>query len=285
MRERLELADGDFLDLDWVRHGNGRLVVISHGLEGSSIRPYVTGAALCFSANGWDVLAWNCRSCSGEMNRLPRMYHHGATDDLACVIDHARKDGVYNTIALLGFSMGGSKSLKYLGERGDLVPEEVIGAATFSVPCNLWDSAVQLSLPGNRFYKTRFLNKLKTKIRLKSAAHPEVIDITGLDKIRDFDEFDERYTAPLHGFSSRMDFYTKATSDQFYPSLKRPALVVNALNDPMLGEKCYPYELARESDYLFLETPAVGGHVGFMERNEVFTWAERRALAFFEEIS
>ncbi len=283
-RERLELPDGDFLDLDWVSGGNDKLAIITHGLEGSSNRPYVRGMAKYFSANGWDVLAWNCRSCSGEMNRLPRMYHHGATEDLSAVIEHSLAVGNYTKVGLIGFSMGGSKSLKYLGERGELVPDEVIGAATFSVPCNLWDSAVQLTRRENEFYKNRFLGKLKAKVKLKSVAHPGVVDASGLEKIKDFDEFDERFTAPLHGFSSREDFYIKATSDQFYSMLQRPALVVNALNDPLLGDKCYPYEMARESDFLFLETPRLGGHVGFTVSNQPQTWAEWRALEFFKEI-
>lgn len=285
VRERLELADGDFLDVDWLTcPGNDRLVVVSHGLEGSSTRPYCAGVAKYFSANGWDALAWNCRSCSGEMNRLPRLYHHGATEDLAAVVDHALAKGNYKQVALVGFSMGGSLSLKYLGERGDGVAKEVLGATVFSVPCNLWDSAVQLTLKGNRFYRERFLDKLKVKMKLKAAMHPDVIDVAGIDNIVDFDEFDERYTAPLHGFSSRQDFYTKATSDQFYHALKRPALVVNALNDPLLGEKCYPRDAARESDYLFLETPAVGGHVGFTQAGKEMTWAEERALLFLKEL-
>ena len=283
-RERIELNDGDFLDVDWLTPGFDRLVVLSHGLEGSSHRPYITGMARYFAANGWDALAWNCRTCGGEMNRLPRLYHHGATDDLSAVIDHALRTGRYNKIALVGFSMGGSMSLKYLGERGDDVAKQVVGAVTFSVPCNLWDSAVQLSLRSNRFYKTRFLNKLKVKMKLKALQHPQVIDATGIDLITTFDEFDERFTAPIHGFASRQDFYEKATSDQYYSQLRRPALVVNALNDPLLGEKCYPYELARESDFLYLETPKLGGHVGFMEAGATITWAERRALEFLEEI-
>lgn len=281
VRERLELVDGDFLDIDWLKSSNKKLVIISHGLEGSSGRPYVTGMAKFFSASGWDALAWNCRSCSGEMNRLPRLYHHGATDDLSAIVEHALDGGNYDTVALVGFSMGGSMSLKYLGERGVGVRNEIIGAAVFSVPCNLWDSAVQLGMRKNRFYKDRFLNKLKEKIKIKATMHPDVVDAAGIDAIKDFGAFDERYTAPLHGFISREDFYLKATSNQFYPMLQRPALVVNALNDPLLGPKCYPHELARESNYLYLETPKLGGHVGFMQTGHV-SWAESRALEFLE---
>jgi len=281
VRERFELADGDFLDIDWLKGHNRSLVIITHGLEGSSRRPYVTGMAKFFSANGWDALAWNCRSCGGEMNRLPRLYHHGATEDLSAIVDHALDSGNYDRVALVGFSMGGSMSLKYLSERGGDVRKEILGAAVFSVPCNLWDSAVQLGLMKNRFYRDRFLNKLKEKIKVKAQMHPDVVDAAGIDAIKEFGAFDERYTAPLHGFSSREDFYLKSTSDQFYPMLNRPALVVNALNDPLLGPKCYPYELARESNYLYLETPKLGGHVGFTQAGHV-SWAEGRALEFLE---
>ncbi|MEQ8535641.1 MAG: alpha/beta fold hydrolase [Imperialibacter sp.] len=284
-RERVELEDGDFLDVDWLTGGSDKLVVLTHGLEGSSDRPYIAGMAKYFAANGWDALAWNCRTCGGEMNRLPRLYHHGATEDLSAVVEHGLKSGRYRKIALVGFSMGGSMSLKYLGERGSQVREEIIGAATFSVPCNLWDSAVQLTRRSNKFYKDRFLNKLKEKMKVKALRHPEVVNATDIDLITTFDEFDDRYTAPLHGFSSRDDFYLKATSDQFYPELKRPALVANALNDPMLGDKCYPYEMARESSYLYLETPKVGGHVGFTQTGAEIYWAEMRALEFLEAIS
>ncbi len=280
--ERIELGDGDFLDLDWSTQENDRLVVLTHGLEGSSQRPYMKGMAKHLLEKGWDVLAWNCRTCGVEMNRLPRLYHHGATEDLSAVIEHAIVKGGYSKVALVGFSMGGSMSLKYLGERGANVRKEVVGAATFSVPCNLWDSAVQLTLRSNRFYRDRFLNKLKVKIKLKALAHPDVVDATGIDLIKEFGEFDERYTAPLHGFTGRDDFYMKATSDQFYPQLRRPALVVNALNDPMLGDKCYPFEIARENDYLYLETPKRGGHVGFSETGAEIAWAERRAFEFLE---
>lgn len=115
-RSRINTPDGDFLDLDWVKGGNNRLMVISHGLEGDSGRPYVRGMAKAFAENGWDVLAWNCRSCSGELNRGRRMYHHGVSDDLKVVVDDALASGSYNKIFLTGFSMGGSITLKYLGE-------------------------------------------------------------------------------------------------------------------------------------------------------------------------
>ena len=142
-RERIDLEDGDFLDLDWVKDGHGRLVIISHGLEGSSNRHYVKGMAKLFNRNEWDVLAWNCRTCSGEMNRTARFYHHGATDDFKSVVDHAVSLNKYQTIVLIGISMGGSLTLKYLGEN-EVFPEALLCATVFSVPCNLKSSVLAL---------------------------------------------------------------------------------------------------------------------------------------------
>jgi len=160
--ERLELPDGDFLDLDWMGGNSAKLVIISHGLEGSSERHYSKGVAHYFHQRGWDALAWNCRGCSGEMNRLPRFYHHGATEDIAAVIEHAIQKK-YSHIALVGFSLGGSMSLKYVGERKDQLPVQIKSIATFSVPCDLGSSARELDRPRNKFYLHRFLKKLEKK--------------------------------------------------------------------------------------------------------------------------
>ena len=279
-RERLELPDGDFIDLDWHGDDPNRLVIITHGLEGNSDRHYVQRPARLFVENDWSAIAWNCRSCSGEMNRLPRFYHHGDTPDLSAVIDHAVAKG-FQTIVLMGLSMGGSMSLKYLGEARER-PEQVKGAMTFSVPCSLKDSAVQIKAKGNRLYEKRFLEKLKKKIALKSEVHDE-LDATGLEQIHDFDEFHERYTVPLHGFDSLEDFYVKATCDQFFPDMRYPVLIGNALNDPMLGPDCYPTKIARDSPYVHLEMPALGGHVSFTIPGEDYSWMDYRALEFAQQ--
>lgn len=278
-RERLELTDGDFLDLDWMRGKSDKLVIVSHGLEGNSERHYSKGVAHYFRQRGWDALAWNCRGCSGEMNRLPRFYHHGATEDLAAVVDHAIQKK-YSHIALVGVSMGGSLSLKYAGERNDQLPHEVKSIATFSVPCHLGSSALELDKPNKRFYLNRFLKKLEKKIRAKSLKFPDLISMEGFDKIKSFRDFDNRYTAPLHGFADADDFYSKASSDQFLSSIRIPALIVNALNDPFLPDACYPFDLAKTHDYVHLETPARGGHVGFSLAGNSVSWMEVRAFEF-----
>lgn len=281
-RERLEIADGDFLDIDWLRkESSDRVVIISHGLEGSSSRHYITNAARYFNKSGWSVMAWNYRSCSGEMNRLLRLYHHGVTDDLEAIVNHAISLG-YDSVYLLGYSMGGSTTLKYLGEQGENISPAIKAATGFSVPCNLWNSAEMLLKKSNRIYKNRFLKKLKRKIVDKSRQFPHELDVTGISDLSTFHELDTRYTAPLHGFDSAKHFYETSTCDIVIPKIRVRTLIVNAKNDPLLGEKCYPHELAKNHDFVYLETPDYGGHVGFPLANGEHSWSEVRALQFFE---
>lgn len=282
-RERMELVDGDFLDLDWIRSGRKKLVVISHGLEGNSERHYSKGMAQYFYQRGWDALAWNCRGCSGEMNRLPRFYHHGATEDIAAVIEHAiSKD--YEHIALVGFSMGGSMSLKYLGERKNSVSQVIKSAVVFSVPCHLGASANELDKPNKKFYLNRFLKKLEKKIRAKAIKFPDVISDEGFEQIKTFRAFDNRYTAPLHGFDNADDFYARASSGPHIPNIQLPTLIVNALNDPFLPEACFPYGVAKDHHYVYLETPPYGGHVGFSLSTQETNWMEVRAFEFISNL-
>jgi uncharacterized protein len=283
-RERMELVDGDFLDLDWMRSGSKKLVVISHGLEGNSERHYSKGMAQYFYQRGWDALAWNCRGCSGEMNRLPRFYHHGATEDIAAVIAHSISKE-YEHIVLVGFSMGGSMSLKYLGERKNSVSQVIKSAVVFSVPCHLGASANELDKPNKKFYLNRFLKKLEKKIRAKAIKFPDVISAEGFEQIKTFRAFDNRYTAPLHGFENADDFYARASSGPHIPHIQIPTLIVNALNDPFLPEACYPYEVARTHTYVHLETPDRGGHVGFSLSTGNSNWMEIRAYEFVNTLS
>ena len=280
-RERIHTSDGDFLDLDWsISNDVDKLVVISHGLEGSSYRPYVMGMAKYFLQNGWSALAWNCRSCSGEINRVPRFYHHGATEDLSTVVDHIIAQKKYQTIVLVGFSMGGSMTLKYIGERRNY--EEIKAACAFSVPVDLKSSVDQLAKKENRFYRKRFLKKLAVKIKLKAEKFPDLIDSNGIDEIAYFPEFDNKYTAPLHGFKSAEDFYDKASSKHHLNDIKVPTLLVNALNDPFLPSPCYPVELCDKHPTLFLETPKFGGHVGFSLYGEEYSYMDQRAFNFVQ---
>ena len=282
-RERISTRDGDFLDLDFVYENNDRIIILSHGLEGHSDKYYMRGMAAHFHSNGWDSLSWNCRSCSDDLNLTPILYHHGATDDLEDVIQYVINKE-YKEIALIGFSLGGSLTVKYLGEKGKYAPEQIIGGVAFSIPCQLGSCARELSKPDNAFYLKRFLTKLKLKIRKKALQFPEVFKLNGIDDISSFPEFDTQFTAPLYGFSSADEFYTYASAGNYIEGIQKPTLLVNSLNDPMFPDDCYPYEAAREHPYFSLETPKKGGHMGYWWPGKKVSWMEQRALSFISEI-
>lgn len=282
VRERIDTPDDDFLDLDWVLRAEptNRVAVLSHGLEGSTDRPYMRGMARALARRGWDVLAWNYRSCSGEPNRQPFFYHSGATYDLAHVVQHAFGRG-YEAMALVGYSLGGNLTLKYLGEQGADVDARIQAAVTYSVPCSLADGAAQLEHWSRWIYMQRFLHALHGKIRAKQPHYPEVLDDADFRRIRSFRDFDDRYTAPLHGFRDAEDYWQQNSCRPFLPAIRVPTLIVNAADDPFLGTDCFPHDEARANPLLHLEIPEHGGHVGFVSFNdEEEFWSEQRAAAF-----
>lgn len=282
-RERFELPDGDFLDLDWVDTQSKRLVIITHGLEGDSNRHYVRGTAKLFSQNGWDALAWNCRSCSGEMNRAFRMYNHGEIGDISLVIRHALATKDYEEICMVGYSMGGNITMKYLGVHGKEAPDVIRRAAVFSAPADLQSSAEILDIPSNAFYKKRFLKKLSRKVLHKAQQFPGRLDVDKLATVKVWRDFDEIFSSVLGGYRDADDFYHQASALNFMPSIRIPTLLVNALNDPILTPQCAPHQLANTHPHIYLETPRTGGHVGFLVAGDEFSWAERRALAFVHQ--
>lgn len=276
-RERIATPDQDFLDLDWVKQDAGRLVIISHGLEGNSQRSYIKGMARMCLANNFDVLTWNYRGCSEEMNRELRFYHSGATDDVGVVVNHAIACG-YTNITLIGFSLGGNLTLKYIGEQQP--PKEVKKAVAFSVPLDLHSSCIQISRPSNRIYSERFLKSLKKKIITKAAFRKE-LDIKGIDAIASLIEFDDQFTAPIHGFKNAVDYYTQSSSLQFLTCITIPTLIINAQNDPFLSKDCYPAATLHDHPFARFESPAYGGHVGFAQFNKNgLYWSEERAMEF-----
>ena len=279
--ERLELADGDFIDLKWSGHGSSRLAILSHGLEADSTTGYIQAMAAALIRRGWDVLAWNFRGCGGEPNRLLRMYHSGATEDLQAVISHALASHPAESIDLIGFSLGGNLTLKYLGESPAALSPRLHRAVAFSVPCDLACSSRELATRANWLYMERFLREMRRKIRVKNRMFPDQLDLTGLRRIRTFQEFDDRYTAPIHGFKDAADYWARNSSRQFLPQITLPTLLVNAANDPFLGPGCYPREEAAASGYFHFESPATGGHVGFVTfgKNGEY-WSETRAAEF-----
>lgn len=279
-RERLELPDGDFLDLDWIDRQSKKLVVLSHGLEGNSDRRYIRAMAKTFAGKGWDILAWNCRSCSGEMNRNLRLYNHGEIEDIGSVIAHALRTKNYEEVVLIGFSMGGSISLKYTGVNADVLPDVIKKVIAFSTPVDLGSSVGLLDQRQNAFYRYRFMRSLKAKLTEKDKQYPGVIDLSNFERVQQWTDFDEFFSAPINGYDSAQDFYYKASAIHFMNAINIPTLLVNAKNDPILSPECYPTSFCENHPFIYLEQPKEGGHVGFSLGRNTDSWAEIRALEF-----
>lgn len=285
-RDRIELEDGDFLDLDRSfssDKGSEKLVILLHGLAGNAQRPYMKAMARIFAENGYDTAGMNLRGCSEEMNRLYRSYNAGATEDLEAVIKHVLAENRYIEIALVGFSLGGNLMLKYLGETSE-IPSEIKAAVAVSTPCDLGASLEELSQTRNIIYSKRFVRNLKKELFRRHLAFPEKIskeEIAGCKSLRDIDEL---YTSRAHGYKNAADYYQKCSSLQFLPNIQIPTLLINAENDSFLSETSYPVEIAKNSDNIYFEIPAHGGHVGFIQNKKTY-YHEERALEFVQSYS
>ena len=282
-RERLELKDGDFVDLDWLRAQSDQLIILTHGLEGSSERHYVKETAKLFHEKGWEALAWNCRSCSGEMNRKLRMYNHGDIADIAEVIEYATAKKNYQTIVLAGYSMGGNISMKYLGVNGKNIPKNIKVSINFSAPTDLLSSVKLLDEPKSWFYSKRFRNKIWTKIQIKAKQFPGVVNLDNYKKVKKWEDFDNYFSAPVNGFESAQTFYRFASAKFFMEGISIPTLLVNAQNDPILTPACNPIELAKSNPNFYLEMPEAGGHVGFTYKNNEYSYMALGGWAFVKE--
>ncbi|RNC92427.1 MAG: alpha/beta fold hydrolase [Allomuricauda sp.] len=280
-RERIDLPDGDFLDLDWSESAlsTKKVVVLLHGLEGDAQRHYITGSAKRLTNNNFDTCAVNFRGCSGETNRLYRSYHSGATEDLVSVINFILSNKAYEELYLMGFSLGGNLTLKYLGERHN-IPKKLKAAVAVSVPCDLKDACDELLKSKNVLYSQRFKKNLLAKLREKRQQFPDAISEAQIKGIVTLKDFDDVYTGPAHGFKDALDYYEKCSSKPFLPNIPIPSLILNAKDDSFLGARCYPYEEAQQNPNLHLEIPEFGGHVGFWGKKNV-SYAEQRAVEFF----
>lgn len=278
--EKLETPDNDFITLDFYQNNCDRLVIIQHGLEGDSTRPYVLGMIKAFSEENHDVCAWNYRGCGPEMNKQPIFYHSGATYDLEVVI--SRFKDIYDDITLVGFSLGGNLTLKYLGEAKR--PAQIKRAVTISTPLDLASGSDNLSKPNCYIYERRFLRLLNAKVRKKAAIMPDQLDISLLSKVKTLRDFDEYYTGPLHGFLGAEDYYEACSSRSFLDGIAVPTLILNALNDPFLTSESFDHQLATHLPDVFFETTNTGGHVGFAAFNSHGRyWSEERALKFCQD--
>lgn len=281
-RTRIPTHDNDFLDLDFSRVGSDKLVIILHGLEGDTRRQYMTGMVHIFNEGGYDTVCMNFRGCSGEINNALRFYHSGETGDLETVVRYITGSEKYQSIHLLGFSLGGNVTLKYIGEQGTGIPAIIRSAVAISVPCDLKDSSVELEKRHNFIYMRRFIRSLGEKLEIKAKKFPE-ISLKDFAAIRNFKQFDDRYTAPMHGFRNAEEYWEAASSKKFLPDIRIPTLLINALDDPFLGKGSFPYEEAEQNPWFHLETPQTGGHVGFVSFTGKHYWSELRTFRFIQE--
>ena len=283
-RQRITTPDSDFLDLDWCRVGSDVLVVLSHGLEGNTQTGYIKGMVKAVNGHGWDALAWNYRGCSGEINKQHRFYHSGETGDLHYVIQHCLALKRYSKIFMIGFSIGGNITLKYLGEQSDGISSLIKKAVVFSVPTDLASSAKHLAKFNSKVYMNRFLASLHLKLKAKAELMPDKISLKEFNGIKTFYEFDERYTAPIHGFKNAEEYWRENSSKQFIRRICIPTLIVNAKNDPFLTLECFPINEVDSHPLVYLEMPDTGGHVGFYNKSSYeLYWSERRAIDFFDK--
>lgn len=289
LRERLDTPDGDFVDLDWAEDPSpdAPIVLVLHGLEGSAQRRYVGNVASEILRAGMRPVGLNFRGCSGEPNRAPHYYHSGKTDDPALVLRLLKQRYPDRQIAALGFSLGGNVLLKLLGERSDGGRGLVEAAVAISVPYDLSAGCDLLERSAmGRFYSGYFLRSLKRKLRLKDRVLREILDLDAAAASRTIREFDDRVTAPLHGFGSAEHYYAESSSVRYLEGVGVPTLMLHAVNDPFLPPDYIPTRQVEASPVLHLALQPEGGHVGFLEgtpRSPSF-WAEEEAARFLATV-
>lgn len=275
-RKRIKTLDDDFIDLDLICNNHNKVAILCHGLEGSCHSQYMLSSSAILSSNGYDIIGINFRSCGEEMNNEIRSYHSGETSDLNFVIQQHKNK--YNAIFLIGFSLGGNVVAKYVGEQSSNLDSKIKAVVSVSTPCQLDGGANEIIKLKNLQYERKFLSSLTKKMKLKHLKHGDNIPIADLKKVKNLIDFDEYFTSRLHGFDGAMDYYLKCSCRQFLPDIKTPTLILTAQDDPFLGETCYPYEEARNSEFVFLHVPKYGGHVGFVDKKTEYYWSDYAIL-------
>lgn len=281
-RERLELRDGDFLDLDWLGPDDrSPIVLIIHGLCGDSQSHYVRGLASQLYAAGVRAVVLHHRGCSGEPNRLPRSYHGGDGRDIDFVLGCLRDREPATPLFAAGFSIGGSMLLNWLSRNRDLLT----AACSVSTPLDLAEGVMRMEKGLSRIYQTYLVSEMKKRLRYKSRRVKLPINIEDLEPVRTFREFDGMVTAPLHGFRDAEEYYSLCSSRQLLQRIETPVLIVHAADDPLSTTAAIPSALdLRESGSMTFELSRHGGHCGFvsgMWPNRPIYWTDRRITDYF----
>lgn len=287
-RERIVTRDGDFLDLDWGTDpgGDAPIVLVLHGLEGSSRRGYVRNVCAELARRGLWPAALNFRGCSGEPNRTESFYHSGATDDPGEVLDLIRRRHPGRRVGAVGFSLGGNILLKLMGERADGGRSTLDAAVVMSVPFDLAAGCDLLArTPMGRLYTTYFLRSLKRKVRAKEERLRERLDLAAVYRARDLKRFDDLVTAPLHGFDSATHYYHESSSARYLDGVRVPTLVMHAVDDPFLPAESIPYGPLQDNPHLDVMLEARGGHVGFLagSLSTPRFWADEQVGAYLAD--
>lgn len=285
--ERLELSDGDFLDLAWVGQGSGPRVLILHGLNGSLDSPYARGILQAINNRGWRGVFMHFRGCSGEPNRLAQSYHSGETRDLQAVITELIHREPNSPLFAIGYSLGGNVLLKWLGEIGESgIANPLKAAVAISIPFELAKTAEHLKTGFSRLYQWHLLRELSASHhrKFKDLPKPSVIKNVDVTRLKTFWEFDNAITAPLHGFKNADDYYEKSSSRQYLSKIKTPTLILHARNDPFTTSNALP-EMHEVSAYVLLEFSEDGGHVGFISGKYPWKpvyWLENRIIDYLK---
>jgi predicted alpha/beta-fold hydrolase len=282
-RERVELPDGDFLDVDWVG-GDGPIVIVLHGLQGSAESNYARGLLREVEARGWRGAFMHFRGCSGEANRLPRSYHSGETSDIDWFARELRRREPETPLAAVAYSLGGNVLLKWLGESRKSNP--LRAAVAVSTPFELGAAADSMKVGLARIYQWYLLRNLKRAVRAKMANGSCELRLSGaeLDRLRSFREFDDAVTAPMHGFQGAQDYYDRSSSRQFINRVEIPTLVLHAADDPLMHSGVIP-PLEERSAQVRFEVSPHGGHVGFVSGSWPWSaryWLEERIPEFLQ---
>ena len=278
-RERIDTPDGDFLDLDFLKGGHHKLAILLHGLEGSSSSQYILGIAPLLFEKGYDVLAMNHRSCSGEINKQRSFYHSGFIDDFEYLLE--KYGVVYEDMVAVGYSLGGNVVLRYAGLRQNHVHPRLSKIFSVSAPCDLEGSSKSLLRPFNRVYTDNFLKTLKEKITLKAQIIKD-IPLEAWSKVKTLWDFDEYFTSSLHGFRDARDYYQTCSSLSLLQDIKVPTWLISSADDPFLSPSCLPFDSAGINPYFTFIPQKYGGHVGFFAGKKE-SFADKTILGLLEK--
>lgn len=284
-RKRLETPDGDFIDLDFLPGDPEKpLVLVVHGLEGSSRASYVQSFLGEIQKAGRPICAMNFRGCSGETNRLPTTYHSGKTEDLNLVVNYLHQALGQKKMDLIGYSIGGNLLLKWLGEQGHAAKDKIRKALAVSVPYDLLKSVLVMDRGFNRqIYTRKLLRSLKRKVDRKAKLFPHLFNLEKINRTSTFYDFDSLVTAPLNGFKDAVDYWTRSSATYFLKDIAVETGLLHAEDDPFYPGHLFPFDVVKHSDYFEPIWVKQGGHLGFMSGRSLWKqdlWLEKTAVDF-----